>query len=196
MNGVPHEAIGRRAVEADARPQSAGVRFERFLREHRDALIHFLRGRTASEEDAQDAAQESLAQLMRYREEQPVESWKPLLYRIAVNVAHNQQRRAHARCDAAHVPYEEALLAMPSDALPPDEQLGLEQTLARIGAIVRQLPPRCREIYLLSRIDGMSYPQIALHCGISLKAVEKQMTKALGTLRDRLGVGDSGAGVL
>lgn len=49
------------------------------------------------------------------------------------------------------------------------------------------LPYRCREVYLLNRINGMSYAQIARHCGISAKTVEKHIACALRGLRKELG---------
>ena len=42
------------------------------------------------------------------------------------------------------------------------------------------------QIYLLNRIEGMSYTEIADHCDISVKAVEKHISKALKLLRERL----------
>lgn len=174
--------------EGDA--TEGGRRFDRFLREQREALMQFLRKRTRSEEDAQDAAQESLVRLMRYRSQQPEVAWKPLLYRIAVNVANDQSRWARRRGDGAHVALDEAEYALPHDAPHPDERLIQQQELARIGAVIETLPPRCQEIYLLSRVEGMKNAEIARHCGISLKAVEKHMTKAMSAVRHALGTSD------
>ena len=61
-------------------------------------------------------------------------------------------------------------------------------------AAILQLPLRCRQVYLLNRIDGMSYPQIASHCDISVKAVEKHIGKALTMLRLRLRAGHAHGG--
>jgi len=60
-----------------------------------------------------------------------------------------------------------------------------------VRAAVLRLPPRCREVYLLNRIEDMSYTEIARHCGISVKAVEKHIGKALSLLRVHLR-GDNG----
>lgn len=161
--------------------------FDSFLREEREALVGFLRNRTATEEDAQDAAQESLARLVRYRESQPQESWKALLYRIAVNIANDQSRYRQRRQTGNHVPLDQAEFVLHSDDPPMDELLIQRQELARIGAVIERLPPRCREIYLLSRIEGMKNAEIARHCAISLKAVEKHMTRAMAAVRQALG---------
>ena len=52
---------------------------------------------------------------------------------------------------------------------------------------VAQLPDRCREVFELSRVHGLTYAEIARALDISVKTVEAQMGKALRTLRERLG---------
>ncbi|MFT3790393.1 MAG: sigma-70 family RNA polymerase sigma factor [Rudaea sp.] len=171
---------------SDAAAHAAGS-FERFLREQREALVHFLRAHAHSEEDAQDVAQESLSRLVRYKDTQPAESWKTLLYRIAVNVAHDRSRWDRRRHATEHAPLDEIEFSMPSPDPPHEDMVSRQQELARIGAVIRRLPPRCQEVYLLSRVEGMKNAEIAKHCGISLKAVEAHMTKAMAIVRQALG---------
>lgn len=56
---------------------------------------------------------------------------------------------------------------------------------AELWTAVDTLPPRCREVLLLAKRDGLTYNEIALRMGISVKTVEHQMSKALRTLRKR-----------
>jgi len=51
---------------------------------------------------------------------------------------------------------------------------------------INNLPPRCSEIFKLSRLDGLKYQEIADHLKISVKTVEVQMGKALRVLREKL----------
>lgn len=168
---------------------SIGVReaFDLFLREQRQALVSFLCRRLPSEADAQDAAQESLARLVRYRDSEPPRSWKPLLYRIAANVAQDQLRGARSAVSGGRVSYDEDVHTLPAPALPQDERLDQQKMMARMWQTVQTLPPRCREVFLLNRVEAMSYSQIAELTGISVKAVEKHMSRALGILRQELG---------
>lgn len=186
MNGSAYEMLNECLPEIGARHDSAR-RFDRFLSEHRPALLAFLRQRTASEEDAQDAVQESMTRLMRYGDERSPEALKALLYRIAVNVANDQLRRAQRRRTGDHIPLDDAVHALPSAEAPLDEHLIQRQELALIARIIESLPPRCQEIYVLSRIEGMKNAEIAEFCGISLKAVEKQMTRAMAAVRQASG---------
>ena len=53
-----------------------------------------------------------------------------------------------------------------------------------IAKALDRLPPKCREVFLLSRIGNLTYLQIADNLGISIKTVENQMGKALKILRN------------
>jgi len=192
MNDGAYETLNQCLAQIDVRPDSARG-FDRFLHDHRQALLAFLRQRTASEEDAQDAVQESMTRLMRYQGEQAPEAWKRLLYRIAVNVANDQMRHARRRHTGDHVPLEDAVHALPSAEPPLDEHLIQRQELALIAAVIECLPARCQEIYILSRVEGMKNAEIADLCGISLKAVEKQMTRAMAAVRRASGKPDGKA---
>ena len=61
------------------------------------------------------------------------------------------------------------------------------QELSReIDYALNLLPERCREVFELSRFEGMKYAQIAERLDISIKTVEAQMSKALRIMRDHL----------
>ncbi len=54
---------------------------------------------------------------------------------------------------------------------------------ARMDTAISRLSPQCREAFTLSRQEHLSYKEIAERMGISVKTVEKHMSKALGLLR-------------
>lgn len=54
----------------------------------------------------------------------------------------------------------------------------------RIAAALDKLPPKCREVFLLIKMQGFSYKQAAETLGISVKTIENQMGKAIRVLRD------------
>jgi RNA polymerase sigma-70 factor (ECF subfamily) len=163
--------------------------FELFLRGQWRGLLQFLRARTASEQDAEDAAQESMTKLMRYRESEPPSAWKQLLYRIAVNVAHDQYRVALSHHNKDHVGLDGLEIATGEHT--PEQQAQHDQQLARLSKAILELPPKCQRVYLLKRVHGLSHADIARRCGISVKMVEKHLATALAQLRRK--VGDSAA---
>lgn len=61
--------------------------------------------------------------------------------------------------------------------------LDLQQRLTAVQAIIDGLPPRCREVFWLCRIEGLTQPEIARRLGITLNAVERHLMRALVDLR-------------
>jgi len=123
-----------------------------------------------------------MVRLMRYRS-QPADQLKLLMYRIGLNVLNDRGRREQARMASVHVSIDDDYLALASPELAHEHRIAQQQALERVRACILKLPPRCRQVYLLNRMEGMSYPQIAAHCAISVKAVEKHIGKALQHLR-------------
>lgn len=51
---------------------------------------------------------------------------------------------------------------------------------------IRQLPPKCQEIFVMSKVNGLTYTEIAEELNLSVKTVENQMGRALKLLREML----------
>jgi RNA polymerase sigma-70 factor (family 1) len=69
----------------------------------------------------------------------------------------------------------------------PEYILELKEFDKQLQKSLACLPDKCRVVFLMNRIDGLSYREIAENTGVSIKAVEKQMSKALAILREKLG---------
>lgn len=67
-----------------------------------------------------------------------------------------------------------------------DEIVDTSERDAAIWRAIENLPERCREVFLLSKRDGLSQEEIAEELDISIKTVKNQMTKAYSRLRDEL----------
>ena len=66
--------------------------------------------------------------------------------------------------------------------------LGLEynELANKIDEIIKGLPPRQREVYLLNRVEGLKYSEIAERLQISVNTIENHMSRALKTIREKL----------
>jgi RNA polymerase sigma-70 factor (family 1) len=69
------------------------------------------------------------------------------------------------------------------EATLPGEPIPEKDMTSLLKKAFDQLPPKCREVFALSRISGLSYQQISDVLGISIKTVENQVGKALKILR-------------
>ncbi|WP_394972823.1 RNA polymerase sigma factor [uncultured Croceitalea sp.] len=62
----------------------------------------------------------------------------------------------------------------------------LEKALKMISQVVQTLPPKCKEIFVLSKTNGLSNIEIAEHLNISIKTVETQISRAYKVVRNTL----------
>ena len=166
---------------------AAQAQIDAFLQDRYPALLRYLRTGTASEQDAEDAAQEAFTRVLRYCRTEPRDAWEPLLFRIAANVANDQARQAASRRRDDHIALDApAAVAGTVDERSPERHASDEAALAGVMQAIRGLPGKCRNVFLLSRFGGLTNEAIARRCGISVRMVEKQISKALAACREKV----------
>lgn len=175
-----HGAVAdSRSIEEIARHRA---QFDEAMTSSRDELLRYLRRRTRDDETAADLTQETFSRMMVYRDSPNIESHTLLMYRIAHNLVLELQRSRFRRHAAHHVSLS---LAEPLHAEEPEveeiaDAWSLDQLIKRA---LLELPPKCRLAFKLSRFDGLTYPEVAAKMGISVKMVEKHISKALLAFR-------------
>lgn len=156
--------------------------FDGIFRAHYASLVGFAQGLLHDRAAAEDAAQEVMLELWRRRDDVMIqESLRAYLLRATRNRALNQLRHAKVQRRAEpHLKPQEAV------APPGASEIVADELQSAIKAAVAELPPGCREVFSMSRDQGLRYAEIASTLGISIKTVESQMGKALRHLRTRL----------
>lgn len=156
--------------------------FDAIFRAHYARLVSCAYALLDDRAAAEDSAQDVMLELWRRRAELRIEeSLTAYLVRATRNRSLNQLRHARVRRNAEpQLAGEEAVNAPAAGRVVATE---LREALA---AAVQELPPACREVFELSRGQGLRYAEIAETLGISVKTVESQMGKALKHLRQRL----------
>ncbi|MGI6233121.1 MAG: RNA polymerase sigma-70 factor [Prevotella sp.] len=124
-------------------------------------------------EDAEDVVQESYVKLWSNQPSQP----KSFLYTTVRNACIDRLRTRNNNMVVDTEPHDE-------DGIIDDEEAqSRSEREARLWQAIDNLPERCRQIFLMSKRDGMTYKQIASELGLSEKTVEHQVSKALSRLR-------------
>jgi RNA polymerase sigma-70 factor (ECF subfamily) len=156
--------------------------FDTVFRAHYPQLVRFAESIVRDRASAEEIAQEVMLELWRRREALEVEqSFRAYLMRSVRNRALNHVR--HQRIVAREL--AAAAIEIPESAGTDAETLGFELERVVRDAI-RNLPERSREVFTMSREQGLKYAEIARVLDISVKTVEKRMGQALSELRDRL----------
>lgn len=135
--------------------------------------------------DADDLVQETFARAAGAypSPNRRIESAAAYLTKIAVNLLRDRARAATRQGLAGPVSYDEEL----HGEIDPHRTLDERDALARLDAAIGRLNRRTRKIFLLHRVDGLTYVEIAGTMGMSVKGVKKQMAKALIQLRRDVG---------
>jgi RNA polymerase sigma factor (sigma-70 family) len=105
---------------------------------------------------------------------------RSLLFRTAQNLAIDHLRSGLVRTRHAEAVRREA---PPSRAPAPDEAAAARQEIESLLEALRTLPGRAQRVFLLNRLDGLSYAEIADGLGVSVSTVEKDMIRALEVCR-------------
>jgi RNA polymerase sigma-70 factor (ECF subfamily) len=142
---------------------------------HHGWLQGWLRGKLGSAFDAADLAHDTYLRILaRGRAPRPEES-RQHLAQIANGLMIDLFRRRHI--EAA---YMEALAHMPPAAMPtPETRALIIEALTEIDAILASLPAKVREAFLLCKVEGLDYREIARRLDVSVSSVEKYMVRAL-----------------
>lgn len=131
---------------------------------------------------AEELSQDVFLELWRRREAlSPDSSVAGYLMQAVRNRSLNHLR--HLAVRRKSVVYVEAL-SEPVERADAQAHAGELET-AMVSAIA-ELPPRTKEVFLLSRERGLRYSEIAEQLGVSVKAVEANMSRALRIMRERL----------
>ena len=156
--------------------------FEALFRAHYEGLLRFANRYVRSRAEAEELVHDVLLEVWIRRDAlRPFDELKSYLFRATYNRCLNHLRRGRIE-------------RLWKRSLPPEEPVApasvsveaMNSTEAAVRRAIDALPPRCREIFLLSREDGLSDGGIATTLGISVKTVETQMGRALKSLRAAL----------
>ncbi len=134
----------------------------------------------------EDTVQDVFVKLWEKRDTLTIElSLKAYLYRAVINASYNhlQKNKRYPKLTLDELNTE---VVVPAEV---ETQLQGKEMEEKIRDILAVLPEACREVFVLSRYEGLSYKEIAETLEISVKTVENQMGKALRIFRENLSKG-------
>jgi len=156
---------------------------ESLIEQHRQELAIFLLRRVSCPDTTNDLLQDLFLRLVNVKSTKPIQNPRAFLYRIAANLATDYLRgQQTGPLDWA----DHETLATTAVSASPEQHLLNRQELDLCEQTLRQLPPLCLKIFMMSRFDGLTHQQIADELGISVSWVEKNIIKALKQCKQAL----------
>ena len=164
--------------------KDARALIEGLVASHGDQLRRFLFARVRNVADVPDITQEVYLRMLRVPNLESVRSPEAYLFTVAQHVVqqHTLKSAALPTAELDRILNTRTPTAHPDPAL----ELAAAQSLERLQETLDQLSPKVRAVFMLSRRDGLSFDEIALHLGVSKPMVKKYLMKALMQFRLRL----------
>lgn len=150
-------------------------RFDLLYCQNHSWLKDLLYKRLNCSQTAADLAQDTFIRILTKESLPPIENPRAYISTIAKGLTINYWRR-----QAIEKAYLDTLSSLPEAFVPSlEEQILVVESLTKLSLIVDGLSCRDKQIFLLARIDGLKYQQIADRMCISLSAVQKAMSRAM-----------------
>jgi RNA polymerase sigma factor (sigma-70 family) len=133
-------------------------------------------------DEAEDLTQEVFLRLMGEGCPPTLRSPEAYVFTLARNLVRDRARRLYIKAGHATVPLDDVQLRC--DGPTPDEVLEHGERLRQVVACLRSLKPDARRAFVLHRIHGHSYAEIARTLGVSVSMIEKHVMAAIAALRN------------
>lgn len=147
-----------------------------------DALKAFINSYTKNREQTNDIVQDTFLKLWNIRFQlDKNKSLKSLLFKISHNIFIDKYRKKQRETDVLDGWMRKRLIELVKGD--DDEK---KHRIKTVESAIEKLPPRCKEIFLLSKFEQLKYQEIANQLNISVKTVEAQMGKAFRLIKEEL----------
>lgn len=154
--------------------RALNLHIENLYCEHHGWLHGWLDRKLGNASDAADLAHDTFIRLLTRQSKSYGAEPRALLTHIAKGLVIDRWRRQ----DVERA-YLESIAHLPEPEVPsPETRWLILEALYRIDVMLREMPGRVRQTFLLSQIDGLTYPQIAEQLGVSLITVKRDMREA------------------
>lgn len=159
------------------------IRFQAFFNKNAGLLRNFLYYKFGSLEEVDDVVQDAFIKLWDNCSKVTQATAKSYLFRIGINLSTSILRHHSVK-----LRHQKEVVSINKDTTNESPEFVLEEKefKQKLENAIASLPERQREVYLMNRIEGKTYREIAELSGVSVKAIEKLIHKALVKLRKEI----------
>lgn len=154
--------------------------FEQLFDAYCDELRHYIFYKSGDVEIAEDIVQDTFLKIWEIRATVRPETARALLYTIATNLFANKYKRQKLKFKFQQTIIEDRTFETP------EFEMEVKEFDQKLQKVLADLNEKSRTVFLMNRIEQMTYTDIAKNLDISVKAVEKRMKKALEFVRKEI----------
>jgi RNA polymerase sigma factor (sigma-70 family) len=181
LPGQPRPALNAidRQESSDEQPPPMEL-LEMVYRVEAPRLIRYFRDRLRHKDDATDLVHDAFVRLAGAMAQSPLSNPGPYLQRIARNLLYDRSKRLERRLSAFHLPIGEG--DEPETGPHQCDWIEANDLLRLYRRALDDLPERTRVIFLLHRVDELTYKDIGIRLGLSIPTVQYHVSRALSCI--------------
>lgn len=164
--------------------ESLDTWFAREILSHEGALVRYLLRTWRNSDEVHDLRQEIYIRVYEAGAKARPLSPKSFLFTTARNLMADRVRRTRVVSIEAVGDLES--LHVPIDSISPEQRINAHQELRHLAQAFDDLPPKCREVVWMRRVEEVPQKEVANRLGISEKTVEKHVIKGVRLLANAL----------
>ncbi|MDP4290117.1 MAG: sigma-70 family RNA polymerase sigma factor [Bacteroidota bacterium] len=154
--------------------------FDQIFNQWYEPIRNFIYYKTGNAALAEDIAQDTFLKIWEKKDEVKINTIKAFLFTIANNLLNNNMDHQKVSFKFINTYQQPHALASP------EFDLEMKEFNNKLQNALAELDDKKRTVFLMNRIDELTYKQIAENLGVTVKAIEKRMEKALAFLRNRI----------
>nr|WP_103070466.1 RNA polymerase sigma-70 factor [Aquimarina sediminis] len=149
---------------------------------HYNELCSYIFSLSRNKQQAEDIVQNVMLKIWKNRERLKINtSIKSYLYKSCYYELVDTYKKNKKELNYIEQIQKEAL-----DIFMEEDNDFIKKQIKRIQIEIDKLPPKCKEVFILNKIQGLKYREVAEQLDISVKTVEAQMSKAMVRIKDAL----------
>jgi RNA polymerase sigma-70 factor (ECF subfamily) len=178
LNRNRRRELSAAAASDDSDPSASPVvDISELYRREAPRLVRYFRSRLRSSDDPGDMVQESFTRLVGSMAKSALPSPAAYLQRIARNLVYDRSKRMETRLAAFHLPIGEG--CEPAVEADQAHQIEANDVMRVYRRALAELPERTREVFLLHRVEELTYKEIGERLGIAVPTVQYHVARAL-----------------
>ncbi len=154
--------------------------FKNLFDSYYDSIRNYAYFKVGDAAIADDIVQEAFIKVWNMRDEIRSDTVKALLYKIAGNLSLNQLKHNQVVYNFENN-YEQDTYSEQADA-----KIISDEFNQYLQNVIASIPDNSREVFLMNRMEGLTYEEIATRLDLSVKAIEKRMSEALKIVRSKI----------
>jgi RNA polymerase sigma factor (sigma-70 family) len=182
VNADPEE----RPEQGSATPQSTAEVVSHLFREHNRMLVGYLTARLRSVHEAKEVAQEAYVRLLQLQNPGAPSLLRAYLFKTATHLAIDRLRHRAVQQSAEGGELFDGLMGSARDNDDPAQQLEARERTERLLGFLQELPDKCRAVFELHRLEGLTQREAGVRLGLSERMVRRYITYAMLYCRLRL----------